>query len=87
MALVIGVKPPQFKLSTGTLVAYGYVCEFISKFTAKAPEINPEQARYMSINQYLDSTKADRELDYVVPIAEECIRDAVDWYQEQGYPL
>jgi dihydroflavonol-4-reductase len=87
MAFVIGAEPPRFKLSSRVLVMYGYLCEFISKFTGRAPEINPGQARYMSITQYSDSAKAVRELDYVVPVAEECIRDAVDWYQEQGYPL
>ncbi|MGK0374434.1 MAG: nucleoside-diphosphate-sugar epimerase [Arenicella sp.] len=66
---------------------YGYICEFISKFTNNAPQLNPGQARYMSITQYSDSSKAVRELDYVVPVAEECIRDAVDWYQEQGFLL
>jgi dihydroflavonol-4-reductase len=87
MAFVIGVKPPKIKLGTRALVIYGYLCEFVSKFTGKAPRINPGQARYMSITHYSDSRKAVRELDYVVPIAEECIRDAVDWYQDQGHKL
>ncbi len=87
MAFVIGAKPPKYRLGAKALVAYGYLCEFISRFTKKAPEINPGQARYMSIAQYSDSSKAIRELDYVVPVAEECIRDAVDWYQEQGFKL
>ncbi len=87
MAFVIGAKPPKFKLDVNALVAYGHFCELMSKFTGKAPEINPGQARYMSITQYSDSSKAVRELGYVVPVAEECIRDAVDWYQEQGFTL
>jgi len=82
MAFVIGAKPPKYKLGPKALVLYGYL-----KFTGKLPEINPGQARYMSVKQYSDSSKAVRELDYVVPIAEECIRDAVDWYQEQGFEL
>jgi len=85
LAFVIDVKPPKYRLRSSLLVAYGYLCEFISKFTSKAPQINPGQARYMSQTQYSDSSKAIRELDYVVPITEECIRDAVDWYLEQGY--
>lgn len=87
MAFVIGVKPPKVKLGTRVLVIYGYLCEFVSRFTGKAPRINPGQARYMSITHYSDSRKAVRELDYVVPIAEECIRDAVDWYQDQGHQI
>ena len=87
MAFVIGAKPPKYRLSTKALVAYGHTCEFVSRFTGKPPYINPGQARYMSLTQYSDSSKAVRELGYVVPIAEECIRDAVDWYQEQGFIL
>jgi len=85
MAFVINAKPPRFVLSKRTLVLYGYLCELFSKITGKAPEINPGQARYMSEHQYSDSSKAVNELGYEVPIAEECIRDAVDWYLEQGY--
>jgi len=85
MAFVIGVKPPKIKLGARSLLVYGYFCEFVSRFTGKAPGISTGQARYMSITHYLDSRKAMRELDYVVPIAEECIRDAVDWYQDQGH--
>lgn len=86
-AFVIGVKPPKFQLGAKALLLYGYLCEFISMFTGQAPRLDPGRARYMSVKQYSDSSKAVRELGYVVPIAEECIRDAVDWYQEQGYEL
>ena len=74
-------------MSTKVLLLYGYVCELMSKLSGKAPQIDSARARYLSVTQYSDSSKAIRELDYVVPIAEECIRDAVDWYQEQGYEL
>ncbi len=85
MAFVLNAKPPRLVLGRRSLVLYGYLCELISKLTGKAPKINPGQARYLSEHQYSDSSKAIAELGYQVPIVEECIRDAVDWYQERGY--
>lgn len=85
MAFVLNAKPPRFALNKRVLVFYGYLCELFSTITGRAPQINSGQARYMSEHQYSDSSKAIDELGYQVPIAEECIRDAVDWYQEQAY--
>ena len=49
--------------------------------------MNPGQARYMSVYQYADSSKAARELDYHVPKLEDCIDDAVSWYRANGFNL
>ena len=67
------------------LVIYGYIMQTISAFTGKAPEIDPGNARYMSINAWYDSSKAIKELDYkLVPIPK-MIDDAYNWYKENGF--
>lgn len=87
MAKAIDAKPPRWVAPRGALVAYGYGCEFISRFSKQAPDMNPGQARYLSCPQYASSAKAIRELDYQVPDIEQCIDDALSWYRQQGYDI
>jgi dihydroflavonol-4-reductase len=87
MAKAIKVKPPGLVIPRFAFVAYGYLCKFISKFTNKAPDINPGQARYMSSPQYAISGKAINQLDYHVPRIEDCIEDALTWYRQNGYDI
>ena len=87
MAYAVNAKPPRFTIPRSLFVAYGYACEFLSRFTKKAPEINPGQARYMSCPQYYLSYKAMRELGYKVPSVEVCIEDALEWYRSKGFDV
>ena len=66
-------------------VAWGYFEQTMSLFTGKTPEMDPGNARYMSVNAWYDSSKAIKELDYnVIPVTK-LIDDAYDWYKENGY--
>jgi len=87
MAKEIGASPPKFVIPRPAFIAYGYLCELLSRVTNKPPEINPGQARYMSSPQYAISGKAIRELGYQVPSVETCIQDAVAWYRQNGYKI
>ena len=66
-------------------VAYGYLMEFISGFTNKPPELNPGQARYMSVYPKYDSSKAEKELDFKCVPVTQMIDNAYDWYKENGF--
>ncbi|MHA1368648.1 MAG: NAD-dependent epimerase/dehydratase family protein [Promethearchaeota archaeon] len=81
----INVEPPKRDLPRWFLVFYGYLCEFGSYFTGKHPEINPGQARYMSVFPKYDSSKAKAELGFKCIPIKKCIEDARDWYRENGY--
>jgi dihydroflavonol-4-reductase len=59
--------------------------QFISSFTGKAPEIDPGNARYMSVNAWYDSSKAIKELDYKLVPVQQMINDAYIWYKENGF--
>lgn len=87
MASAVNASSPRWVAPRSALVAYGYACEFISRFTQQAPEMNPGQARYLSCPQYASSAKAIQELDYQVPDIETCIDDALGWYRQQGYRI
>lgn len=87
MAKAINVKPPKITFPRMFFILYAYICQFVSEFTRKPPEIDPGQARYMTCPQYALSDKAIRELDYHVPGVEACIEDALKWYREHGYSI
>jgi len=78
-------KAPKFILKPWMLVTYGYIMQFISNFTGKAPEIDPGNARYMSLNAWYDSSKAVKELDYKIISIQQMIDDAYKWYKENGF--
>lgn len=81
----MGVKPPGFVLRPWMSVTYGYLMEFMSEFTNKPPELNPGQARYMSVFPRYDSAKALKELDFVCIALKDTVQDARDWYSANGF--
>ena len=81
----IGVKPPRFTMPPWMTIAYGYAMEFLSDFTNKRPDLNPGQARYMSVFPKYDSSKAQRELGFVALPLKKMIEDARDWYIQNGF--
>lgn len=87
MAKAVNATPPRFTLPRWAFVFYGQVCEWISEFTRKAPEMNPGQARYMSSYQFMDCSKAQKELGYRVASVDQTIDDALNWYREHGYKI
>ena len=85
IAAKMGAKPPAFTMTPWMTVAYGYLMEFISGFTNKPPELNPGQARYMSVYPKYDSSKAEKELDFKCVPVTQMIDNAYDWYKENGF--
>jgi len=78
-------KAPGLTMTRWMLVTYGYIMQTISEFTGRAPDIDPGNARYMSINAWYDSSKAIKELDYKLFPVPKLIDDAYDWYKENGF--
>ena len=78
-------KAPGMIMKKWMLVTYGYIMQFISNFTGSAPEIDPGNARYMSLNAWYDSSKAVANLDYKFVSVQKMIDDAYDWYKDNGY--
>ncbi len=78
-------KAPRFTMQPWMTVTYGYIMEFVSGFTNKKPDLNPGQARYMSLFPKYDSSKAERELGFVSLPLQKMIEDARDWYIQNGF--
>jgi len=85
IAAKMGAKPPAFTMTRGMTVAYGYLMELISDFTNKPPDLNPGQARYMSVFPKYDSSKAEGELGFKCLSVSRMIDDAFDWYKTNGF--
>lgn len=85
IAASVGARPPRFTMRPWMTVAYGYLMEFIANFTRRPPELNPGQARYMSVFPKYDSSKAERELGFKIISLEEMVADAGRWYVENGF--
>lgn len=85
IAAKFGKTAPGLDIPRWGFVLYGYVMEFISQFTNKPPEMNPGQARYMTVYPYYDSSKAVRELDFKILPLDQMIDDAYDWYRDNGF--
>ena len=80
-----GKKAPGFIMSRWMLVTYGYLMQTLAGFTGKAPDIDPGNARYMSVNAFYNSSKAIKELDYKLVTVTQMVDDAYDWYKQNGY--
>lgn len=85
IAAKFGRHAPGLDLPRWALVAYGYTMELIAEFTRKPPEMNPGQARYMTVYPYYDSSKAMRELDFKAVPLQQIIDDAYEWYRDNGF--
>lgn len=85
IAAYVGARPPRFTMTRWMTVAYGYAMEFFSNFTGKAPELNPGQARYMSVFPKYDSSKAVKTLGFKIVPVETMVEDAGKWYKENGF--
>lgn len=85
IAKAVGVRPPRFTMTPWMTVGYGYLMEFISSFTNTPPDLNPGQARYMSVFPRYDSSKAKAELDFKCIPLHKMIDDAHRWYVENGF--
>ena len=80
-----GKAAPRLVLPCIILWLYGYIMEIVSWFTSKPPDMNPEQARYMSCFPRASSEKARKELGYESRSLETQIDDAYDWYKANGF--
>jgi len=80
-----GKAAPSLVLPCLVMWLYGLLCELVSWFTNKPPEMNPEQARYMSSFPRILSDKARRELGFESrPLCTQ-IDDAYAWYKSNGF--
>ncbi|MFA5786547.1 MAG: NAD-dependent epimerase/dehydratase family protein [Actinomycetota bacterium] len=85
IAAKVGKHAPKHDMPRWLMVLYGYLMEAMSSITNKAPQMNPGMARFMSTRAHYDSSKAVRELGYVIQPLSRMVDDAHLWYVENGF--
>ncbi|MBN2324413.1 MAG: SDR family oxidoreductase [Spirochaetes bacterium] len=85
IAAKFGKKAPKRDMPKRLFVMYGRLMELFACFTGKHPEMNPGQARFMSVTAFYDSGKAIKELGYTVVPLSKMVDDAYDWYMTNGF--
>lgn len=85
IASVVGVSPPQKKISAPLLKTFSWIYGFVSRFTKKEPVLTPELARISLVPCYFSSEKAKRELGYTVTPFRQTVQKTYDWYKANRY--
>jgi dihydroflavonol-4-reductase len=84
MAELVGASPPRREVPEWALVAYGHLLQAWAEVSRRPPQIDPGYARFVSRHGAYDSSRAVRELGYVIPSLEQMISDAHGWYVAHG---
>lgn len=84
MAELVGASPPQRAVPEWALVAYAHLLQAWAELSHRPPQLDPGYARFVSRHGAYDSSRAVRDLGYVVPPLEQMVTDAHDWYVAHG---
>jgi dihydroflavonol-4-reductase len=80
-----GMKPPTVKLPRTILYPVAYVMEAMAYMGGPEPLLTVDSLRMTGHHMYFSSAKAERELGYTARPAIEAIRDALQWFKQNGY--
>jgi len=85
VAAMTGVRAPKIKLPVSLLLPVAHVAEAVAGITHKAPMVTVDGVKLARKHMYFSSQRAIDELGYQPRPAMEALRDAVDWFSENGY--
>jgi dihydroflavonol-4-reductase len=86
VAEVAKSRPPKFQIPRGPIYPLAYIAEAWSNLTGIGePFVTVDGLRMSKKKMFFSSGRAERELGYKHRAGELAIRDAVNWFQENGY--
>ncbi|MFQ5913107.1 MAG: hopanoid-associated sugar epimerase [Nitrospinota bacterium] len=85
LAGITGRPAPKIRLPHGLALVMAHVNEAISRVTRRQPLIPLSAVRHAAHYMFYKSDKAVRELGYMPTPIEIALRDAIRWFQENGY--
>jgi dihydroflavonol-4-reductase len=85
IAGIVGVKTPSLSMPKGVVKTYGWMSEAMAKITGSEPTISYPLAVISNEEHYYDCSKAVNELDMPQTSIESAIKEAVDWFNKEGY--
>lgn len=85
VAKELRVKEPKLFVPAPIILFYGMISEAIARLFRKTPAISLAVARISLITNYYSSKKAREELELPQTPIRHAMRDAFDWFKENGY--
>jgi dihydroflavonol-4-reductase len=85
IAGLTGRPAPRLRLPIGPLYPLAEIAELIGRITRKEPFLTRDSLKMASHHMYFSSAKAERELGYRARPYAEALRDAVAWFEANGY--
>jgi dihydroflavonol-4-reductase len=85
IAGLVGRNPPRVRLPAAVVLPIAYLAEGVARITGKPGRVTLEAVRMSRKHMFFSSDKAQRELGYQWRPPREALRDAISWFQVQGY--
>lgn len=86
LATIVGKKPPKIKLPHAVLQSASGILEWVADhITHKPPLITKPYAKLMPLYFWFDNSKSKKELGLKYRSVQTGLKDAVKWFQENGY--
>jgi len=86
VAGLVGRRPPRLRLPHQVVLPVAYAAQAWARLRSGVPpRVTVDGVRMSRKRMFFTSEKARRELGYAPRSATEGLRDAVDWFREQGY--
>lgn len=85
MADVVGVKPPKIKFPAFIAKSYGAISSAIANTFGTTPVVSYNMAKIACDGHYYTAEKAVKELGLPQTPVEHAIKEAFDWFVENGY--
>ncbi|MBI1307936.1 MAG: NAD-dependent epimerase/dehydratase family protein [Bacteroidetes bacterium] len=85
IAGIVGEKAPKLKMPPVLVNSYGRISGWMGTLRGKEPVINYPLAVISNEQHFYDCSKAVNELDMPQTPVEDAIREAVKWFNKEGY--
>jgi dihydroflavonol-4-reductase len=85
VAKELDIKPPKLFIPKPLILAYGLISQALAYLTGKPPLVSYTIARLGNENNYYTAAKAVKELNLPQTPIKIAVREAFDWFKENGY--
>src|SRR6202008_1879374 len=85
IAKLTGRPAPRLRLPIAPLYPRAEIAELIGRVSGKEPFLTRDSLKMASHHMYFSSAKAERELGYRARPYREALRDAISWFDANGY--
>ena len=85
IAFLSGRKAPTIKIPRAPLFPLAWAAEAVARVTGKEPFLTVDALRMSRYRMFFSSEKARRDLGYTTRPYREGLKDALNWFRENGY--